>query len=213
MQVRILPGAQVYQRARGCKVEHMKPFLALLCASLMAGCAGLPYGSHPLTSPALINEDDGVHLTMPGITIEVEHPKPKSNGTTEQIILIEAQGIVLFAINSAQISHESENNLDSAVAFLIKNVDLKKAHLDVSVEGHASSDGPATYNKELSERRAANVAAYLKASLDKADVKDVTFDVKAMGAEAPTPENSTQSRRRLDKNAEIDIKVVITVQK
>jgi len=70
-------------------------------------------------------------------------------------VLITLEG-VNFNTNSARIRSESMPTLDNAVRVLNENPSVH-----VRVEGHTDSRGSAEYNKTLSEKRAASVAAYL----------------------------------------------------
>lgn len=68
---------------------------------------------------------------------------------------IEIKGIE-YGFNSAKINDESKKNLDKLVEFLNLNANLK-----VQIRSHTDERGSATYNLDLSERRAQNVADYL----------------------------------------------------
>jgi outer membrane protein OmpA-like peptidoglycan-associated protein len=178
----------------------MKAFLALLCATLLVGCVEYPRGPHALTHPALIDEDNETHLTRPGIIIEV--PKRAEHGERH----VELSGVVLFAFDSADISTETQRGIDSAVD-LLKSA--SSGRVSVVIRGHASSDGDPSYNKGLSQRRAEAVSTYLTSALAKIGVTNVTFDVAGLGAPTPTRQNSTPEARRQDRNASVDISIVV----
>jgi OOP family OmpA-OmpF porin len=62
-----------------------------------------------------------------------------------------------FAINSAQLTPESDQVLQDAARQLKQYPDLA-----VEVRGYTDSTGSAAYNQKLSQRRAESVMSYLK---------------------------------------------------
>ncbi|MCQ2347675.1 MAG: OmpA family protein [Paludibacteraceae bacterium] len=85
---------------------------------------------------------------------------------------------------------EPANLLDSIAAIIAENPQIR-----VAVEGHASSDGNAEFNKKLSQNRANSVAAVLK----KKGVRDFQMEVAGYGSEHPlkfgAADDPTKDRR------------------
>lgn len=65
---------------------------------------------------------------------------------------------ILFAHDSDRILVESHEVLDRVAAIMQAHPNL----IRLQVQGHSSTDGSATHNRELSARRAAAVAEYLR---------------------------------------------------
>jgi OOP family OmpA-OmpF porin len=63
---------------------------------------------------------------------------------------------VNFATNSAQLTGEAMSRLERAVELLSANPSMT-----VRVEGHTDSRGAASYNQQLSQKRAESVVDYL----------------------------------------------------
>ncbi|RLJ20468.1 hypothetical protein DJ031_05420 [bacterium endosymbiont of Escarpia laminata] len=108
----------------------------------------------------------------------------------EQNVAIVLRG-VNFKIDSDELTDDSVGILDRVAATLVANPDIA-----VEVSGHTDSDGDAVYNKDLSQRRAETVMAYLV-------INGVTADnLSAMGYGEENPmvgndslEGKAQNRR------------------
>ena len=81
----------------------------------------------------------------------------------------------LFGFNSAKLTATDETGLTEAAARLNADVNADKT---VTANGYASMEGPASYNVDLSRRRAEAVKGYL---VDKGVAKD-RISVKGNGA-------------------------------
>ncbi|RDH84151.1 MAG: hypothetical protein DIZ78_12985 [endosymbiont of Escarpia spicata] len=108
----------------------------------------------------------------------------------EQNVAIVLRG-VNFKINSDELTDDSAEILDRVAATLVANPDIA-----VEVSGHTDSDGDAVYNKDLSQRRAETVMAYLVVNSVKAD----NLSAMGYGEENPvagndSPEGKAQNRR------------------
>lgn len=78
-----------------------------------------------------------------------------------------------------------------------------KTHL--SIVGHTDSTGPASYNQQLSLRRAGAVEQYLRNE----GVIPQRLSVYGMGEEEPRASNATEAGRRLNRRVEIIIEPVV----
>ena len=85
---------------------------------------------------------------------------------------------ITFRVSSAEIQPEFYGSLNNVAATLIEFPQTA-----VDVVGHASTDGDATYNQQLSERRALAVQNYLSAQ----GVRPVRLAAFGMGETQPLP--------------------------
>lgn len=130
-------------------------------------------------------------------------PPPRVEVRNNQIVISEK---IQFDLDKATIKPESSSLLDEIVATFKSHPQIKK----VSIDGYASSDGTAAFNKQLSDQRAKAVMAYLAAhGVDKDRVT-----AHGWGIEKPIADNSTEDGR--EKNRRVEFNIVdqeITKQK
>lgn len=105
-------------------------------------------------------------------------------------------GHLTFATGSHSIKSNFYDVLNS-VAIVLSEYD--KTY--VSVHGHTDSVGKASYNQQLSERRAKTVADYLAAQ----GVDYRRFSVEGFGETRPTASNKTPAGRAENRRVEIEI--------
>jgi outer membrane protein OmpA-like peptidoglycan-associated protein len=134
--------------------------------------------------------------TVPGPPNE----DPKKNGCPPariehgQIRILEQ---VKFKTDSAEILSESDGLLEAVVAILDAHPEITK----LAVQGHTDNVGAASYNKQLSERRAASVAKWLgDHHVDRARLSSAGF-----GLEVPIADNDTADGRRENRRVEFHI--------
>jgi OmpA-OmpF porin, OOP family len=125
---------------------------------------------------------------------------PKKNGCPQavvrnnQIMILEQ---VKFATGSAVILPASNELLTAVAKVFTDHPEIKK----VSIEGHTDNVGPAGYNKALSAKRAASVAAWLvKHGIDASRLTSNGF-----GMEKPLDSNSTPAGRQNNRRVEFHI--------
>lgn len=111
-------------------------------------------------------------------------------------IILNMPGNVTFATNSADISANFYDVLDS-VAIVLN--EYEKTYVDVI--GHTDSTGSEDYNRRLSERRAGSVARYLESR----EVVRQRLLVVAKGESTPIASNETESGRALNRRVEIKL--------
>jgi OmpA-OmpF porin, OOP family len=104
-----------------------------------------------------------------------------------------------FAINSAQLSGQAKKDVDSFVSDAKGSAD-EAGNLVFVVAGHSDSTGSASYNYELSRRRAEGIAAYLvtEGKIDPARVIAVGY-----GERSPVADNRTEAGRAKNRRVEI----------
>ncbi len=105
---------------------------------------------------------------------------------------------VFFSSNAALIEQRSYKLLDSVASILVKHPEIEK----VRVEGHTDNRGDATYNQDLSQRRAEAVAAYLV----KKGVAKERVEAKGFGPSQPLADNNTKEGRA--KNRRVEFKIL-----
>jgi outer membrane protein OmpA-like peptidoglycan-associated protein len=122
---------------------------------------------------------------------------PENNGCpTKQLVTItddrlEILESVYFKTDRAVIEPRSFGLLDNVAAVLVAHDKLK-----IQVEGHTDSQGKPAYNKQLSQRRAEAVVAYLThKGVDAARLIPMGFGEEKPIADNKTKEGRAQNRR------------------
>lgn len=110
--------------------------------------------------------------------------------------LVVTLGDVLFETDRAEIKAGARRNLDKLVEALRKHPDTT-----LEIEGHTDSTGSASYNRDLSRRRADAVASFLTShGIDRSRL--VT---RGLGQEYPVASNEDASGRQQNRRVEIII--------
>lgn len=112
---------------------------------------------------------------------------------------IEFSEKIQFEVNKATIKEESFSLLHDIAEVIKKNPHVKK----ISIEGHASAEGNAAYNKRLSDARAKAVLDHL---VKKEGVEASRLVAKGWGVEKPIAPNDTEENR--EKNRRVEFLVV-----
>jgi len=105
---------------------------------------------------------------------------------------------VNFATNSAVLTADAKSILEEAVT-LLKSTD---SVLEVRVEGHTDSRGPASYNQALSQKRAEAVVAYLVSR----GVSESSLIAIGMGETNPIANNDTEAGRAANRRVDFIVK-------
>ena len=111
-----------------------------------------------------------------------------------QIVISEK---IQFDLDKATIKPAPNSLLDEIVATFKKNPQIKR----VSINGVASSEGGAAFNKRLSDNRAKAVMAYLVGH----GVEQGRVTAKGWGTEKPIADNSTEEGREKNRRVEFNI--------
>ena len=102
---------------------------------------------------------------------------------------------LLFSVGSANVTATSQANL-SKLAYVLKKYNT----CNVSVYGHASSDGNAAKNQTLSENRALSVAQCLASNgVANTQIKDIL----GFGSAVPVASNDTEAGRVANRRVEV----------
>jgi outer membrane protein OmpA-like peptidoglycan-associated protein len=125
---------------------------------------------------------------------------PQKNGCPQAVVRNDRIVIldqVRFKINSAIILPESEALMRAILKVFVDHPEIAK----VSVEGHTDNRGPASYNKELSSRRAASVVHWLVAH----GVAAGRLTSIGYGMERPLDSNEAEEGRQKNRRVELHI--------
>jgi len=98
-----------------------------------------------------------------------------------------------FAYNKAIVKRESYPILDAVLEVLMKNKDIK-----LEIQGHTDSRGSDSYNKRLSDQRAAAVRKYLVSH----GIVPSRIISKGYGEEHPIVDNDTAENRALNRRVQ-----------
>ena len=172
----------------------------------------LPQGLTTTTENPIVTR---LSLGLPSrINFGVEVPPPVAARLSEQLALAKAEEVkkieekllkeekfvvesIHFAFDKEQIEAEFENTLDSLAEVLRLHPEWK-----IRIEGHTDSLGTEAYNKELSQRRANAVKAYLlKTGVNSAQLVDAV----GLGLGEPIADNGTPEGRY--KNRRVEFKL------
>ncbi len=140
----------------------------------------------------VINFSDTTAIAIPGPAPAVPPPQDKRvQVKTDRIDIAEK---IQFDLDQATIKPESYGLLDEVTAVFVENPQIKK----VDVVGHTSSEGDATYNKTLSQKRARAVVEYLTSH----GIAQGRLASKGMGKDQPIADNNREPGRERNRRVE-----------
>ncbi len=153
-----------------------------------------PQGMPQEVTPASVSEGAaaGVRPRAPAAIHPAAAAQPRHAPTAGS----EAPSInlfVQFANGSAELTPEATRALDE-LGKALSSSDLAAYHF--RIEGHTDTVGTKSYNKTLSERRAAAVAEYLASQFGVSQSRLVTVGVGSDHLLVPTPEQTAEPRNR-----------------
>ena len=173
----------------------MACFGVVVLSSSLVGCV-------TLSGSATLSADGSTAILAGGAPLEVRAkqpelppPPPKKAKIVEEHIEITEK--VQFAYNKAEILDVSHDLLNDVATVMKQHPEVKK----IRIEGHASSEGEADYNKDLSDRRAKAVMDFLiKVGVDPERMEAVGY-----GEERPIADNETEEGREKNRRVEFNI--------
>lgn len=131
--------------------------------------------------------------------LEIQAKRPA--GPPPRVVLtpssIQIGDKVQFAFDSAEILPASFDLLKEVAGVLTKNPQIEK----MQVEGHTDSTGAASHNKELSQKRAESVRAFLI----KEGVPGKRLVPKGFGPDKPIADNGTDEGKEKNRRVEFNI--------
>lgn len=104
---------------------------------------------------------------------------------------------IQFEYAKANIKEESHSLLNEIVSVIKDNPHIKK----IAIEGHASSEGNADFNRTLSDNRAKAVRKFLVAQ----GIAEDMLTAKGFGADNPIASNDTEEGREKNRRVEFNI--------
>ncbi len=104
---------------------------------------------------------------------------------------------IAFAFNKAELQKSAHEMLSELAGQL-----QEKLTLDIEIGGHTDNIGDATYNLELSQRRAEAVRAYLINQ----GIAAERILAQGFGSQQPLVDNTTEEQRQLNRRVEIKLK-------
>jgi outer membrane protein OmpA-like peptidoglycan-associated protein len=131
--------------------------------------------------------------------LEIQAKRPA--GPPPRVVLtpssIQIGDKVQFGFDSADILPASFDLLKEVAGVLSKNTQIEK----MQVEGHTDSTGAASHNKELSQKRAESVRAFLV----KEGVAGKRLVAKGFGPDKPIADNGTDEGKEKNRRVEFNI--------
>jgi len=109
-------------------------------------------------------------------------------------IVLNMPGNITFATDSTELRPDFLDVLDSVAIVLRK---YEKTMIEIS--GHTDSTGAASYNQQLSERRADSVANYLRST----GIMSARIATQGLGEHYPITSNATSSGRSQNRRVEL----------
>jgi outer membrane protein OmpA-like peptidoglycan-associated protein len=103
---------------------------------------------------------------------------------------------LLFEFDSPEIRGEDRELLSRIAGVLLSSHGYR-----LYVDGHTDDQGPAIYNKDLSQRRAAVVRDYLV----EAGIPRQVVEVRGFGEDNPRADGTSQEARRTNRRVEIGL--------
>lgn len=166
-------------------------------------CPGTPAGAPVNAQGCLLDsDDDGVadyQDRCPGTARDAEVDENGCEGVTERVETVELT--VHFPLNSAEIVDLYDEEIRQVAEFMERYPDTT-----VEIAGHSDSTGEASYNLDLSQRRAEAVAARL---IQHPDIDGERVTARGYGEAEPIADNSTEAGRARNRRVEARIIKVI----
>jgi outer membrane protein OmpA-like peptidoglycan-associated protein len=134
---------------------------------------------------------------FPPLEIQAKRPAPPPARVVLTPSSIQIGDKVQFAFDSAEILPASFDLLKEVAGVFTKNPQIES----VQVEGHTDSSGAAQHNKELSQKRAESVRAFLI----KQGVAAKRLVAKGFGPDRPIADNSTDEGKEKNRRVEFNI--------
>lgn len=146
------------------------------------------------SKPVAFRGDQTLKVTAAPPEAPVAAEQPRVELRDNRIVIHEK---VQFEWNKATILPVSFGLLDQVAKVIKDNPHIKK----LQVEGHASADGNARHNQQLSEARARSVMKYL---VDKG-IAQALLVHKGFGIDRPIADNATPDGREQNRRVEFNI--------
>lgn len=151
--------------------------------ALAGGAVGAAVGAY------MDHQQKAMQQSLQGTGIEVQR-------TSENTLNLTMPSSITFGFNSAQITPDAQNALNS-----VANVLNQYPASTINVTGHTDDIGSDSYNQTLSEQRAASVASYLSGH----GVNYGRLTQQGMGERMPKFPNTDEANRAQNRRVELAI--------
>ena len=172
----------------------LKNLLTLAAIFLVVSCSGKREASDDETQNEAQTQivEDQDETPLPYQTVDSEAQAIELNTTEEQKIEeVEVKDRIFFDYDSFGLNDESRKILDTQVAWLKSDLNIK-----VTVEGHADERGTREYNIALGEKRAKSVRDYLIANgVEASRIKTISYGKERPAFFGATEEIFSKNRR------------------
>jgi outer membrane protein OmpA-like peptidoglycan-associated protein len=166
-----------------------EPAVFFLFAIMLTGCGG----------PIAFSGKSA--LTVVGEPPAPPPPPPRKEEPTPRVELrdnkIEIHEKIQFDFDKATIKEVSFSLLNEVASVIKKNPHIKK----IAIEGHASAEGIAGYNLQLSDQRAKAVMKYLVEH----GIPKEALTAQGYGVTRPVADNDTDAGREKNRRVEFNI--------
>jgi len=193
-------------------MTHPAPRLALLtaCLALHVGIAhaqqDAPDASVTDSDGAPVQDGSGAPLILeggvaPNADAQLDPDVDPADVDVERIAEVSFRKLgerSLFAFDSSELTPDGEAELDRIIAELEQFDDVTA----IGFFGHTDAIGTDAYNLDLSERRAASVAAYVAPAFP-----DARIEIDGLGEQDPIATNETAEGRQMNRRVEINLVV------
>jgi outer membrane protein OmpA-like peptidoglycan-associated protein len=152
--------------------------------ALAGGALGAAVGAY------MDSQEKDMRMSLQGTGVQVQR-------TAENTLNLTMPSNVTFAFDSAVLTPEAQNALDSVAKVLNQYQDST-----ITVTGHTDDIGSDKYNQRLSELRAASVATYLAQH----NVNATRIIQQGMGKTMPKVPNTSDANRAQNRRVEMAIK-------
>jgi outer membrane protein OmpA-like peptidoglycan-associated protein len=151
--------------------------------ALAGGAVGAAVGAY------MDHQQEAMQESLKGTGIEVQR-------TAENTLNLTMPSSITFGFNSSQLTPDAQNALNS-----VANVLNQYPDSTITVTGHTDDIGSDAYNQNLSQQRAASVAAYLSQH----NVAFNRLSQQGMGEKMPKVPNTDENSRAQNRRVELAI--------
>lgn len=171
-------------------MKSLKLACVLVSTLVFAACAGTTVFEGAAAQPVM-----GTLPPPPPPVVKATPPPPPRVEVRDNQIAISEK--IQFDVDKATIKPESNSLLDEVAATFKSHPQIKK----VSIDGFASNEGSADFNRRLSDERAKAVMAYLISH----GVEKERLSAKGWGSDKPIADNTTEDGREKNRRVEFNI--------
>lgn len=149
------------------------------------------------TKETAIAKCEGWEEAKPVVAAVVEAPAPKPAPVVKKISEdVPASFTGFFDFDKTDLKPAAKEELDAYADYMKNNLNR-----DIKITGHTDTTGPAEYNQNLSERRAASAKTYLQEK----GIDGQRVETVGKGETTPAVSNATAEGRAENRRIEIEV--------